>query len=225
MKLLATKFLFAFLLLNSCLQAQPSFKKIGNASFYADKFEGRNTASGDKFHHANFTCAHRTLPFGTMLRVTNPSNQKSVVVRVNDRGPYAAGRIIDLTKAAAKQLEMIKAGEARVEIEIVSSEENKDSVFFLSDSVRPVFKIQLADSLRKGYTVKIAGYISLEKTLEVVRDLNLKTSAEIFIQTVPLKKQTLYRVFAGTISSKEEAVQLQSQLKETYPDCYVSELK
>ena len=90
-----------------CLLAFTSFafasiyKANVHASYYADKFHGRPTASGEIFNMNDYTCAHKTLPFGTVLRVTNLANGRSVNVRVNDRGPFVAGREIDLSKAAA----------------------------------------------------------------------------------------------------------------------------
>ena len=88
----------------------------GKASFYADKFNGRKTASGETFRNSKLTAAHKTLPFGTKVKVTNKSNGKSVKVRINDRGPFVAGRIIDLSKKAAKKIDLDKAGVAEVEI-------------------------------------------------------------------------------------------------------------
>lgn len=76
----------------------------GVASFYADKFNGKKTASGDVFDNSKLTCAHRTLPFGTKLLVTNPDTGSTCEVTVNDRGPYAHNRVVDLSKAAAKKL-------------------------------------------------------------------------------------------------------------------------
>lgn len=82
----------------------------GNASYYADKFHGRKTANGERFSNNDMTAAHRTFPFGTRLRVTNQHNGESVDVRVNDRGPFIKGRIVDLSKAAARKINMIGAG-------------------------------------------------------------------------------------------------------------------
>ncbi|TLX73073.1 septal ring lytic transglycosylase RlpA family protein [Labilibacter sediminis] len=82
----------------------------GKASYYADKFEGRKTASGEIYHHHLKTAAHRTLPFGTMVRVTNLSNNKTVDVKINDRGPFIAGRIIDLSKSAAQEIGAVQKG-------------------------------------------------------------------------------------------------------------------
>lgn len=89
----------------------------GKASFYAKKFNGRKTASGERLHPDSLTCAHRTYPFGTRLKVTNPANGRSVVVRVTDRGPYVKGRIIDLSIRAAREIGIIAQGIAPVVVE------------------------------------------------------------------------------------------------------------
>lgn len=99
----------------SLLRAQAP--QTGKASFYAKKLTGRMTASGERLHHDSLTCAHRTYPFGTMLRVTNPANGKSVIVRVTDRGPYVRGRIIDLSVRAAREIGIIAQGIAPVIVE------------------------------------------------------------------------------------------------------------
>ena len=91
----------------------------GLASYYHDKFVGRQTASGEIFNQKLYTAAHKELPFGTLVRVTRTSNGKTVTVRINDRGPFVAGRIIDLTYTAALELDLIKDGVAEVIIEIL----------------------------------------------------------------------------------------------------------
>jgi len=91
----------------------------GVASYYGGEFEGRKTASGAIYRGRRMTCAHRTLPFGTVLRVTDVETRKSVVVEVNDRGPYAKDRLVDLSMAAARELGMVKRGLARVTVEVV----------------------------------------------------------------------------------------------------------
>lgn len=89
----------------------------GKASFYARKFFGRKTASGERLHPDSLTCAHRSYPFGTKLRVYNPANGRSVVVKVTDRGPFVRGRIIDLSWRAAKELDIISSGVAMVTVQ------------------------------------------------------------------------------------------------------------
>lgn len=95
----------------------PQLPQEGQASFYADRFQGRPTASGEPYDSAALTAAHLTLPFGTKVKVTNLRNQKSVIVTINDRGPYHPKRIIDLSKAAARKLNFIDRGITRVRIE------------------------------------------------------------------------------------------------------------
>ena len=97
--------------------------QIGLASYYGRRFHGRRTANGERFDMYDFTAAHRALPLGSVIRVTNVSNGRSVRVRVNDRGPYIRGRVLDLSYAAAYRLGMVRSGLARVTIEIVEGEE------------------------------------------------------------------------------------------------------
>jgi len=93
----------------------------GMASWYGKKFHGRKTASGERFNMYKMTAAHRTLPFGSKVKVTSIENKKSVVVRINDRGPFTKGRIIDLSYSAAKKIDMIKKGVVKVRIEVLST--------------------------------------------------------------------------------------------------------
>ncbi len=95
------------------------FYQSGEASWYGPGFNGKKTASGEKFDMNKMTAAHRKLPFGTKVRVTNLKNNKSVIVRINDRGPYKKSRIIDLSKKAAEKIGLVKGGVAPVKIEIV----------------------------------------------------------------------------------------------------------
>jgi rare lipoprotein A len=92
----------------------------GLASWYGGKFQGRRTASGERFDTNKLTAAHRTLPFDSVVRVTNLENNRSVEVRINDRGPFVDGRIIDLSRAAAEALRMTGRGVARVSLELIS---------------------------------------------------------------------------------------------------------
>ncbi|MCU0451720.1 MAG: septal ring lytic transglycosylase RlpA family protein [Bernardetiaceae bacterium] len=116
-------YLWLLLLLISLLEAcraRPNLKKgfvqTGQASYYADKFHGRPTASGQTYDRRAFTAAHRDLPFGTRVRVRNLANNKTVEVTINDRGPFIRGRVIDLSRAAAEQIDLVRPGVAKVEI-------------------------------------------------------------------------------------------------------------
>lgn len=94
--------------------AGSAFAQCGKASWYGPGFHGRKTANGEKFNMGALTAAHKSMPFGTKLRVTNKRNGKSVVVRVNDRGPFVRGRMLDLSKAAAGRIGMISTGSGAV---------------------------------------------------------------------------------------------------------------
>ena len=98
---------------------QADFIQKGKASFYASKFTGRKTSCGERVDASAFEAAHRTLPFNTMVEITNLANNRSIIVRINDRGPFSKGRILDVTHAAAKALGMIQRGVANVKIRVV----------------------------------------------------------------------------------------------------------
>ncbi|MWV15560.1 septal ring lytic transglycosylase RlpA family protein [Pseudomonas sp. L-22-4S-12] len=113
--------LLASLLLGACASQDvvdpQGYRAEGQASWYGAKHHGRKTASGERFDQNALTAAHRQLPFGTRVKVTNLRNGKQVAVRINDRGPYSRGRLIDVSRAAAEQLDMLRQGVAPVRIE------------------------------------------------------------------------------------------------------------
>lgn len=109
------------------LLAAPLFSfQEGYASWYGGKFHGRKTANGEIFNTYDFTAAHRSLPFGTKIKVTNTANGRSVIVRINDRGPFVKGRIIDLSQAAAAELDMIRSGTAYVRLTEAGEDETAE---------------------------------------------------------------------------------------------------
>ncbi|MEX3933440.1 septal ring lytic transglycosylase RlpA family protein [Paraburkholderia phymatum] len=111
--------------LNTAFKSTGSALQLGDASWYASKFHGRRTANGERYNRLSMTAAHRTLPFGSYVRVTSLGTEKSVVVRINDRGPFVKGRIIDLSYAAAKALGLTHARSRRVQIERIGKTADK----------------------------------------------------------------------------------------------------
>ncbi|WAT18005.1 septal ring lytic transglycosylase RlpA family protein [Aurantiacibacter sp. MUD11] len=103
--------------------AEPEVTPLGTgvASYYGRRFHGRRTANGESFDMHQLTAAHRTLPFGSLVRVTNPRNGLSVVVRINDRGPFVRGRTIDLSRAAAEEIGIVNRGHGTVELALLNS--------------------------------------------------------------------------------------------------------
>ena len=102
-----------------CLSLSFAQTQKGKATFYSKRATGARTSSGERLHHDSMTCAHRTYPFGTRLKVTNMNNGREVIVRVTDRGPHTRGRIIDLSWGAAKELGILNHGVAMVKVEVV----------------------------------------------------------------------------------------------------------
>jgi len=113
-----------FPLSSDSLENSPQY---GKASWYGGKFHGRKTASGERFNKHGYTGAHKKLPFGTIIRVTNLRNGKEVYITVNDRGPFVKGRILDISHAAAKAIGFINGGVIRVKVEVISLPEDSSS--------------------------------------------------------------------------------------------------
>ncbi len=119
-KKLINYFIFTlFVSFSTVACAKPRNIQIGKGSWYGKKFHGRQTASGEKYNMYSYTAAHRTLPFNSMVEVTNLRNNKKVIVRINDRGPYSKNRIIDLSYLAAKELGYLNKGVANLKVRVL----------------------------------------------------------------------------------------------------------
>jgi rare lipoprotein A len=138
---------FYILLSINILLAPIYAQQKGNASYYAHRLQGKKTSSGIPYHVDSLTCAHRTLPFGTLLRVRNPQNNKTVIVKVTDRGPHSKNLLIDLSYAAAKQLDIVANGISPIEISnwqfaptipLLSLE--RDSFFLPTTKIEEIYK-------------------------------------------------------------------------------------
>lgn len=108
----------------------------GRASWYGKRFHGRHTANGERFDRYTYTAAHRTLPFGSLLKITNQKNNRSVIVRINDRGPVDPSRSIDLSELAAQDLDIIHDGLGQVKIEFIGFDENTTAPSSISSSAQ-----------------------------------------------------------------------------------------
>ena len=198
-------------------------QETGIASYYHDYFIGKMTASGEKYDPNKLTAAHKSLPFGTMIKVTNLDNGKSVIVRVTDRGPYVKNRILDLSKSAAVQLGLVQRGFARVSYTIIDNSivQVKDT-FAVEQPDERFYVVNTVDtSVHMGYGVKLGSYDDPRLAFILSKELKTKYNTTAFIQSVKLIKGNLYRIFVGNYASKEEAEQLQLALKKNYPDCKV----
>ena len=153
----------------------------GIASWYGPGFQGKTTASGETFNTHDLTAAHKKLPFGTLVEVVNLDNGRKVRVRINDRGPFVRGRIIDLSMAAAERIDLVRSGTAPVKLYRVGSR--------LPPEVRP-----------GPWTVQIAAFQQLDRAVELAAELTPR-----FPSTVVRSDQAWHRVQVGDYDSREQA--------------------
>ena len=192
---------------NAPARVTPSATELeGLATYYAEPYHGRRTASGEVFDtYKGMTAAHRTLPFNTVVRVTNTTNGKQVVVRINDRGPFIDGRVIDLSLAAARKIDLVRPGIAPVRLQII-----KQAVASGPAQSTP------------GYAVQVGAFEN-ESVAEMLRRDLQGRYGDASIQPVRLE-QTLYRVRVGHSSDVQTADQLAIRLRAQRFDSFVVRL-
>jgi len=201
----------------------------GKASFYADKFEGSSTASGEKYKHSKLTAAHKSLPFGTKVRVTNLANNQSVEVIINDRGPYVDGRIIDVSKSAAEQLGFVNQGLAEVKLEVIDPGDGK-----VSDPGRPIEHVMVEENefynfeierlnKPKGFGVQIGTYQELVNLMRLSDNLKNSYKKDVTVQVKILNGVKYYGLILGQFSSRPKAEEFREELKKKFPDAFIVE--
>ena len=187
----------AFFLLSSCgIFSYEGYHKtgVGVASWYGPDFHGKPTSSGEIYDMNALTCAHREYPFGTKLKVTNISNNKSVNCTVNDRGPFVSGRELDLSYAAAKEIGLIGQGTSEVRIEYIGRDTSyMKEVRYLSDT--------------GPFTIQVGSFKELSNASRLKLSLDLKYTM-IYLTEVKIKESRFYRVRIVKFSTKEEAYKL-----------------
>lgn len=173
--------------------------KVGVASWYGPGFHGRATASGERYDQNELTAAHRTWPLGTPVRVTHLDSGRSVVVRINDRGPFVDDREIDLSYGAARKLGMVRAGTARVRLEPIRNQER---------AVR--FAVQVGSFLAQPYADALRNRVS---GLHGGGMATLRRGPrEVYVAKAHARNRTLYRVRVGLCASRSEAEDLATEL-------------
>lgn len=209
-----------------------SYAQEGIASFYADKFEGRKTASGDKYKHSRLTAAHRTLPFGTILKVTNLDNQKSVQVKINDRGPFVEGRIIDLSKSAAKILDFVNKGLVKVKIEVVNAGDGKGNSYSTNPSgyseyreEKEFYDFNITRINPSGYGVQIGNFKEMVNLVRLADNLKASYRKKVIVRVSIVKEEKYYKIIIGDESSRQKAGNIKKKLQKRYPDCFIVNFK
>ncbi|HEX8569192.1 MAG TPA: septal ring lytic transglycosylase RlpA family protein [Caulobacteraceae bacterium] len=201
--------------------AASGFEQVGTASWYGARHHGKKTASGEPFNMNASTAAHRTLPLGSLLEITNLDNERTVQVRVNDRGPYSGGRIVDVSKAVAEQLDFIGRGTARVRVRAVDLRGASEPEAPADDGApelpeQPVAYTSLAGALPEpplptrvvpvsgeAYAVQ-AGTFSIRSNAETAAS-RLKATGVTEIRKVQLRGGEFHVVVVGVWAAREEA--------------------
>jgi rare lipoprotein A len=162
--------------------------EVGWASWYGEPFHGRKTASGEVYDMYQLTAAHKTLPLGTTVMVTHLNNGRSVMVTINDRGPFIRGRIIDLSYAAAQALDMVTEGVAKVRVEILNRE-------------------AIPPSSPKGpFTIQVGSFLDRSNASRLMEELK-KAYPDVFITGLKTPEHTYYRVRVGKFKTRDAAYQ------------------
>ncbi len=180
----------------------------GMASWYGPKFHGRRTASGEVFNMYQLTAAHRTLPLGSWVHVTNLENGQSIQVRVNDRGPFVRGRIIDLSYAAARTIGMVKEGVVRVHLYPLGS---RPPVIARPDEARRPGLGRRPATRPPVYTLQVGAFSDKQNALTLKNRLDGLTS-DIYISRIHVGQDTFYRVRVGSYASREAATRAAVQV-------------
>ena len=205
-----------------------SYDKTGIASFYANKFEGRTTANGEIYYHAKKTAAHRSLPFGSIVKVTNIENNKQVVVRINDRGPFVDNRIIDLSKSAAQDLGFVDKGLAKVRVELIASTDDLPDTRInphTKETKNIYYKINSELVKPKGKGVQIGSYTDDENMIKLIAELKIKYNENVYVEIAEVKQRKVYRIIVGNYNSDAQLKALKKKLSKVYPDCFIVEYK
>lgn len=188
-------FLFLIIVSNlSCATTSPTkytegYRQKGIASWYGEDFHGRPTASGETYNMYDLTAAHRTLPLGSHVRVRNLENDSEVDVRINDRGPFVRGRIIDLSYAAAKEIGIVGSGTAKVRIDV------------------------LKNGKEAPYTVQVGAFIVKDNALRL-KEVLKRNYSDVYIVTYETNRNTYYRVRVGSFSTEKRANKVADEILE-----------
>lgn len=198
----------------------------GKASFYSDSFEGSPTASGEKYRANKLTAAHKTLPFGTVVKVTNLANKESVNVTINDRGPYVDGRVIDLSKAAAEKLNFFNQGIAEVSIEVVDEGDGKGKTLpVMVDHVtveeKEFYDFDIAKIKPRGFGAQLGTYQELANLLRMTENLKNSYKKKVTVQVKVLNGVKYYSLILGPFSTHDKAANFLEGMKKQFPDSYV----
>ncbi|HOC36280.1 MAG TPA: septal ring lytic transglycosylase RlpA family protein [Tenuifilaceae bacterium] len=240
-------FLFTSLLIVRVGYAQVGFTQEGVASFYGDEFEGRVTASGERYSHNKATCAHLSIPFGSLVKITNLDNGQTAIVRVNDRGPFVPDRVVDVSRSVAERLGMIPTGVARVKVEVVdanaplpanqnaieevpakpkvgtvkvagSSSTSKTST---AQGEGEFYQLKVTPVKPARYGIQIGSYKEPVNVFKIASDFQKLLKQSMMINVVNVNGEKVYRLLVGGFETRKEAEEVKNKIQNDYPGCFV----
>jgi rare lipoprotein A len=228
-------FLVVCINLTSLLTSQTSE---GIATYYDDKFEGQPTANGEIFSQNKLTAAHRTLAFGTVAKVTNLQNKKSVIVTINDRGPFVDSRLIDLSRSAATSLGFIEQGMARVRVDVLQAGESdkstKNEPTEMAKSVKEndnvhfpneYYELDIKFAKPVGFAIQVGSFTELSNLMRMAQELRRVYGKNLLVQVTDLNNRKVHRLMVGPFPDRDSAEKLQRSLNDDFAGCFVLELK
>jgi rare lipoprotein A len=207
------------------LQAQHSHVYQAKATYYAKKFNGRKTFSGERFNNKKFTAAHRSFPLQSLVKVTNPSNNKSVIVRINDR--FHRKNMIDLSYIAAKKIAILGQGTAKVKLQLLDNSfvmqyQNQYSDSSSIDPIEDTATLEEFVDTTQHYYIRLAT-LKLKKNAEL--EINKRLAKEYrnlaMIKKLRLRGKPIYKIILGPFKNKDEANLLQKKLHTKFKDAKV----
>ncbi|MDH5366278.1 MAG: septal ring lytic transglycosylase RlpA family protein [Cyclobacteriaceae bacterium] len=198
----------------------------GKASYYADKFEGRTTANGEKYKHSKLSAAHRFLPFGTVVKVTNLKNGKSVELRINDRGPFVDGRIIDISKSAAERLDFIHDGIADVKVEVIDHGDGKGGGltqpgYHKEVEEKEFYSIDVDRTKPKGFGVQIGLFQEMANLVRLTQNLKSSYKKKVTLLVKVVNEKKVYAIIIGEFPNREKALLFKKNVAKRYPDAFI----
>jgi rare lipoprotein A len=214
--------LFLFSLIFQKANCQIGFIQTGKASYYSIPFHGKKTANGEIFNMKAFTAAHQTLAFNSLVRVTDLRTNKSIVVRINDRGPFLKKRIIDLSHSAAKSLNFLNRGTIQVKLEVIGIH-NKSlpkKLAFESFETGKYYNYKGIEFSPKGYSIQIGAFSNKENALKLCKKLEAK-GYKSAIKILESNNTRMYRIFAGIYSTENSTTKAHKKLLKDYPNSFV----
>ncbi|QDF67939.1 septal ring lytic transglycosylase RlpA family protein [Shewanella sp. SNU WT4] len=195
-----------------------AYKATGKASFYSAALQGNKTASGERYDKYALTAAHKTLPLASFAKVTNLTNNKSVIVKINDRGPFHRSRLIDVSYAAADELGMVRSGTAKVKVEAVKLDANAKMALANYKSSAKSNRQSKSQAQGKGHYIQISSSKNRQRLFELGEQLASKKGYEYRLKTAG----TWHQLQLGPIDNTKQAKKLLKKMKQQgYPDSYL----